>query len=144
MARVIGTIPHWDIQNLKPGELTAMLETKHRTLNQINGFGQFTHTPNDNHGIDWTFDYAEGFDVNHIQATLGGHRVEPMTPELLDAMFVARTKLCNSASVVYRDGQYHPLNEGDPIAPTVAASANVLEDVLVRHGRGTHAANNNG
>lgn len=140
MARITGTIGFDDVKNLDLSELNTLLENKHRQLNQINGFGQFTYHQNHNHGIDWQFDYAEGFNADVIQATLGGHRVEPMTPELLDAMFVARVKLCNCGSVVFRDGQYHPLNENDSISATVATSANVLEEVLTRHGRGTVAA----
>lgn len=145
MARITGTVPYSDIQNLSPRALEEALTNKHRELVDKHGMGLLHTERQPNGDLTFNFDHADGF--THVP--LGSHLTERdedkrlLTPEQVQAVHHAKVVLANSAGIKQvPDGEhptgsrYEPLTtdkdhkDFDPAAADVCRDINVLEAML--------------
>lgn len=144
MARITGTIPFADVQNLTSRAREERLTEVHRDLVEKNGMGLLHSTTEQNGDISWHFDYAEGFEHAPLHSHLTGHPNGPdegknilLTPEQVQAIHHARVILTtNARAKVDEDGKYVPLvtdeedDDFDPGAANLCRDINVLVDML--------------
>jgi len=136
MARITGTIPRPEIENLSPRKLDDLVQSKHRELIERHGHGLLYTSSNPATGdVTYTFDYAEQFDAPPPGSSLVlNPHVEPVDDELLRAVKTARVKMCNMSAVKQApDGTYVPIDAADVNAQNTCDAINRLERLLAKH-----------